>query len=165
MEKHNADFYLKMIKPQFKGKNTMTDEKKYPEKASSLADGHYSATLKRVSRYDLKDGRGWFMNFRLDIDGQEYEHGQFVSEKTEFILYNNFLIPLGCYASQKGVDEALALKDLYVEFDKEMRGQYANIKMTPLFECKNNAPVGSKNACIENKPMIEESDEFDDIPY
>lgn len=165
MEKHNADFYLKMIKPQYKGQNTMADEKKYPEKASSLADGHYSATLKRVSRYDLKDGRGWFMNFRFDIDGKEYEHGQFVSEKTEFILYNNFLIPLGCYASQKGIDNALTLKDLYVEFDKEMRGQYANIKMTPLFECKNNAPVGSKNACIESQPVVEESDEFDDIPY
>ena len=155
-----------MLKPKYKGQSTMNEEKKYPEKTSTLADGHYSAVLKRISRYDLKDGRGFFMNFRLDIDGKEYEHGQFVSEKTEFVLYNNFLIPLGCYASQKGIDEALGLKDLYIEFDKEMRGQYANLKITPLFECKKNAPVGSKNTCLDPKPVVEGNNEdFDDIPY
>lgn len=143
----------------------MADEKKYAEKISTLADGHYEAVLKRVSRYDLKDGRGYFMNFYFDINGRDYEHGQFVSEKSEAFLYINFLIPLGCYASQVGVKEVLTLKDLYVELDKETDGQYARVKLMPLFECKKNAPVGSKNTCIEAQPVVEDTNEFDDIPY
>lgn len=165
MQQRNSAFYFSMLKPQYKGSHTMADERKYADKIATLTDGHYSAVLKRVSRYELKDGRGYFMNFYFNIDGKDYEHGQFVSEKSEPFLYSNFLIPLGCYASQKGIDEALALKDLYVELDKETDGQYARVKLMPLFECKKNAPVGAKNTCIESQPVVEETSEFDDIPY
>lgn len=163
--KKGTEFYIKMLKPQYRGLLRMEEEKKYPEKISSLADGHYCGVMKRVSRYDLKDGRGFFINFYMDINGKEYEYGQFVTEKNDFILYNNFLIPLGCYASKRGIDEVISLKDLYVEFDKETKGQYANVRMTPLFECKKNAPVGSKNTCIETEDIKASSYDLDDIPY
>lgn len=166
MNKHDIGFYLSMIKPEFtKGKNM---KNQYAKKISELQDGDYSAVLKRVYKNELKDGRGFFMNFYFNINDEEYEYGQFVSEKTEFILYRDLLLPLGQYASHRGIDDTLKLKDVYFEFKKVTNGQYSNMVVYPLYETE--APVGSVNNTITNiKTNVTEDpsiDDFDDsFPY
>lgn len=167
MSVFNIEFYYSILKPEYKEGKNMSD-KEYPKEVAELNDGLYEAVLTRVSKYDLKDGRGSFVNFHFDINGTEFKYGQFLNEKTETILYRDFLIPLGMYASKRGLEECLNLKDLYVNFTKETNGKYTNIKFTPLFECKKTAPVGAKNNCIEQQfaPRLEEENFMDDdIPY
>ena len=173
MSKYNSEFYYSILKAKFKKEGENMSEREYPKQVSLLNDGLYEAVLTRVTKHELKDGRGSYLDFYFKINDTEYEYGQFLSEKTEFIVYRDFLIPLGQYASKRGIEDCLKLKDLYVQFEKQTNGNWTNIIFRPLAEIRQNAPVGSKNVCIDSKQSVntvqqtesvcEDIDE--DIPY
>ena len=174
MKKYNADFYLSMLKRELKEGNTMADFRNEKE-VSELADGVYEAVLKRIFKNDLKQKPGYFLNIKLSINDEDYTYGQYVSERSVNFLYQNILLPLGMYCSEQGVLDCLKLRDLFVQFEKKSDERYTNIIFKPLYECKDIAPVGSKNACaknpknayVKNENIVSSSndDDMDEIPY
>lgn len=165
MLKRNADFYLAILKPTLKKEQQM-QEKHYRKNVSELVDGEYDGVLKRVFKNEMKDRDAFFINMNIDINGEEYSYGQYCSEKSMRFLFSDILIPLGMYASEKGIADALNIRDTYIKFEKSSSDKYASIKIHPLYEYKDEAPVGSKNACINETVIVNDSNnDMDEIPY
>lgn len=160
-----------MLKPEFKKESTMPEFRKEKE-VSELADGLYEGTLRRIFKNDLKQKPGYFLNIKLIINNEDYTYGQFVSERNVSFMHQNILLPLGLYCSEQGVLDCLNLRNLYVRFEKKSDGRFTNLIFKPLFEYKDEAPVGSVNTCLESNKnnfygtTTAEVDNFDeDIPY
>ena len=167
MKKHNAEFYLAILKPFLK-KETQMQEKHYRKNISELSDGEYDGVLKKVFKTDMKGKDAYFINLIIDINGEEYSFGQYCSERSVKFLFSDILMPLGLYASEKGIAEALKLKDTYIKFEKSSGDKNASMKIHPIYEYKGEAPIGSINSCINTNNNInntQEQDDMDEIPY
>jgi len=168
MKKYTAEFYLAILKPSIKKEQQqMPQEKHFRKNISEISDGEYDGVLKRIFKNEMKDRDAFFLNLIIEINGEEYSYGHYCSERNMNFLYGDILIPLGMYASERGITECLTLRNLYIKFEKKSSDKYANLKIHPLFEYKDQTPVGSKNACIQTNTVVDipvEEDE-DEIPY
>ena len=166
MKKYTVEFYSAILKPSIK-KEQLMQEKHFRKNISEISDGEYDGVLKRIFKNEMKDRDAFFLNLIIEINGEEYSYGHYCSERNMNFLYGDILIPLGMYASERGISDCLALRDLYIKFEKKSSDKYANLKIHPLFEYKTESPAGSKNSCLQTNSVVEltEEDDEDEIPY